>query len=137
MPHHADSAAARRPPNRLAAMTLAAAALAAVACLSPPGGGTPGGREPLADTSAAGAAVHAHGDTALGGAAADSMGMRPRMGPGMGRGMGRGMEGGGHGMMGPPTPAQLALGDSIFHGRAAGGSCFTCHGMDAKGTALA
>ncbi len=31
----------------------------------------------------------------------------------------------------------LALGDSIFHGKAAGGTCFTCHGTDAKGTALA
>jgi mono/diheme cytochrome c family protein len=30
----------------------------------------------------------------------------------------------------------IALGDSIFHGRAAGGTCFTCHGQDAKGTQL-
>ena len=35
------------------------------------------------------------------------------------------------------TPQLVALGDSIFHGRAAGGICFTCHGPDAKGTALA
>lgn len=32
------------------------------------------------------------------------------------------------------SPATLALGDSIFHGRAAGGMCFTCHGPAAKGT---
>lgn len=42
---------------------------------------------------------------------------------------------------GPPppgaTPQMVALGDSIFRGQAAGGTCFTCHGMDAKGTALA
>ena len=31
----------------------------------------------------------------------------------------------------------VALGDSIFHGQAAGGTCFTCHGVDAKGTPLA
>ena len=31
----------------------------------------------------------------------------------------------------------VALGDSIFHGTAAGGTCFTCHGANAKGTALA
>jgi mono/diheme cytochrome c family protein len=31
----------------------------------------------------------------------------------------------------------VALGDSIFHGTAAGGTCFTCHGAQAKGTALA
>ncbi len=32
------------------------------------------------------------------------------------------------------TPAMIALGDSIFHGRAGGGACFVCHGQDAKGT---
>jgi mono/diheme cytochrome c family protein len=32
------------------------------------------------------------------------------------------------------TAAMIALGDSIFHGRAAGGACFMCHGADAKGT---
>jgi mono/diheme cytochrome c family protein len=30
-----------------------------------------------------------------------------------------------------------SLGDSIFHGQAAGGTCFTCHGVDANGTVLA
>ena len=35
------------------------------------------------------------------------------------------------------TPQMVALGDSIFHGRAAGGTCQTCHGPDAKGTPLA
>lgn len=35
------------------------------------------------------------------------------------------------------TSQMAALGDSIFHGQAGGGLCFTCHGMDAKGTALA
>jgi mono/diheme cytochrome c family protein len=32
------------------------------------------------------------------------------------------------------TPAQIALGDSVFHGRAGGGTCAVCHGQDAKGT---
>ena len=31
----------------------------------------------------------------------------------------------------------IALGDKIFHGKAAGGTCFTCHGQNAKGTSLA
>lgn len=31
----------------------------------------------------------------------------------------------------------MARGDSIFHGLAAGGTCQTCHGVDAKGGALA
>jgi mono/diheme cytochrome c family protein len=35
------------------------------------------------------------------------------------------------------TPQMVALGDSIFHGQAAGGLCYTCHGADAKGTQLA
>jgi mono/diheme cytochrome c family protein len=38
---------------------------------------------------------------------------------------------------GAPTPQQVALGDSIFHGLAAGGTCSACHGQDAKGTAVA
>jgi len=32
------------------------------------------------------------------------------------------------------TPALVASGDSIFHGKAAGGACLMCHGADAKGT---
>jgi glucose/arabinose dehydrogenase/mono/diheme cytochrome c family protein len=45
----------------------------------------------------------------------------------------------------PPPPAprgsgitagMVALGDSIFHGAAAGGTCAGCHGPDAKGTPL-
>ena len=31
------------------------------------------------------------------------------------------------------TPQQVALGDSIFRGKAAGGTCFTCHQPNAKG----
>ena len=41
------------------------------------------------------------------------------------------------GTAGQVTPQLVALGDSIFKGQAAGGICFTCHGPDAKGTALA
>lgn len=32
------------------------------------------------------------------------------------------------------APATIALGDSVFHGRAGGGLCFTCHGPTARGT---
>ena len=31
------------------------------------------------------------------------------------------------------TPAMIALGDSIFRGRVAGGTCIACHGPAAKG----
>ena len=54
-----------------------------------------------------------------------------RQPPGAGRGMGHGM-----GAMGRSAQS-VALGDSIFHGTAAGGTCFTCHGPDARGTAIA
>lgn len=38
----------------------------------------------------------------------------------------------------PSTDAQsIALGQSIFRGEAAGGTCTTCHGPDGKGTQLA
>jgi len=33
------------------------------------------------------------------------------------------------------TPAMIAQGDSIFHGKIGGGTCTVCHGQDAKGTA--
>jgi mono/diheme cytochrome c family protein len=32
------------------------------------------------------------------------------------------------------TPGLIALGDSVFHGKVAGGMCFGCHGVDGKGT---
>ena len=35
------------------------------------------------------------------------------------------------------TPQMVAMGDSIFRGQAANGICYTCHGPDANGTALA
>ena len=31
------------------------------------------------------------------------------------------------------TPAMIARGDSIFHGKLGGGACFSCHGNDGKG----
>ena len=31
------------------------------------------------------------------------------------------------------TPATVALGDSIFHGKVGGGTCITCHQANAKG----
>lgn len=41
------------------------------------------------------------------------------------------------GATGPTSPKLVALGDSIFHGQVAGGTCTACHGQDAKGTAVA
>ncbi len=35
------------------------------------------------------------------------------------------------------TPAMVALGDSVYHGQVANGTCAGCHGSDAKGSPLA
>ena len=32
------------------------------------------------------------------------------------------------------TPAMIARGDSVFHGKIGGGTCYVCHAQDAKGT---
>lgn len=37
---------------------------------------------------------------------------------------------------GEATPKLIALGDSIFHGQVGGGTCYACHGQDAKGSAV-
>lgn len=37
---------------------------------------------------------------------------------------------------GPDDPKLIALGDSIFHGQAGGGTCYACHGQDGKGSAV-
>src|SRR5688500_3287198 len=34
-----------------------------------------------------------------------------------------------------PTPAMLALGDSVFHGKAGAALCYVCHGPAGKGVA--
>lgn len=46
-----------------------------------------------------------------------------------------GAAGGGAGTA-PNDPQAIALGDSIFHGRVAGGTCVTCHGQNAEGTQI-
>jgi mono/diheme cytochrome c family protein len=43
---------------------------------------------------------------------------------------------GAQGGAGQITPQMIALGDSIFEGKAAGGICHTCHGPEGKGTQL-
>ena len=45
--------------------------------------------------------------------------------------------GGGGGAGGGGGDAKLiAMGDSIFHGQAGGGTCYACHGQDAKGSGV-
>ncbi|HEX8725535.1 MAG TPA: c-type cytochrome [Gemmatimonadaceae bacterium] len=77
--------------------------------------GACGGGEKPAATDTTGAAPAPAGTTAASAAAAPAMGAPPA----------------------GATAAMVSLGDSIFHGQAAGGLCFTCHGADAKGGPLA
>jgi mono/diheme cytochrome c family protein len=37
---------------------------------------------------------------------------------------------------GPDDPKLIALGDSVYHGQAGGGTCFACHGQDGQGSAV-
>ena len=50
---------------------------------------------------------------------------------------GKAVAGGGGGGGGGGDAKLIALGDSIFHGQAGGGTCYVCHGQDAKGSAVA
>jgi mono/diheme cytochrome c family protein len=85
-----------------------------------------------APTPSTGAAA---GSTAAGGAVAGSTAAPgTAAGSTSAAGAAGGAQGGGASSI---TPAMVALGDSIFHGQTAGGTCFTCHGQDAKGTTLA
>jgi hypothetical protein len=83
---------------------------AAAAAATPP---------PAADTPPAGAA-QAPGDTQAAGAQKPGGAAAPSGGAAGGAG-GKG---------------QIALGDSIFHGKAAGGTCYACHGQGGTGSAV-
>ena len=86
--------------------------------------------QPPTDTAAAGPAAPdtaARAGAAPGGAApagAKPSGATPSGAADAGKAAGKG------------TPQQIALGDSIFHGKAAGGTCYACHGQDGKGSAV-
>ena len=101
---------------------------AAPAAAPPPASGAAAG-----STSASGAVA---GSTGTPGAAAGSTSTAAGTTSAAGAAGAAGAAQGGGGA-GSITAAEVALGDSIFHGQTAGGTCFTCHGQDAKGTALA
>ena len=50
---------------------------------------------------------------------------------------GKAVASGGGGGGGGGDAKLIALGDSIFHGQAGGGTCYVCHGQDAHGSAVA
>lgn len=93
---------------------------------APPAAAPPPAVGAAAGTTAAGGAVA--GSTGAAGAAAAAAGTTSTAAPA------GGAQGGDVASI---TPQMLALGDSIFHGQAAGGTCFTCHGQNEKGTTLA
>lgn len=82
-------------------------------------GGAGGGSEVPPGDAGAGAPPPAAGDTA------------PVGGPGGDAGTGAAAGGGGGG-----SEQLIALGDSIFHGQVGGGTCYVCHGQDAKGSGV-
>ena len=79
-----------------------------------PSGGAPATPPPAAETTSAGGAEGT--DTAPSPA-----------------GTGGGAAGGG---AGDASAKLVALGDSIFHGQAGGGTCYACHGQDGKGSGV-
>jgi len=85
-----------------------------------PSAGAPATPPPAADTQPAGGAP-APGDTQAPAGAAGATDT------------GGGAAGGGGG---EASPKLIALGDSIFHGQAGGGTCYACHGQDGKGSGV-
>lgn len=86
------------------------------------GGAAGGGSETGAGGADAGAPPPAAGDTA------------PAGGRGGDTGGGTGAAAGGGG--GGGDAQLIALGDRVFHGQEGGGTCYVCHGQDAKGSGV-
>lgn len=89
---------------------------------TPAAGGAPATPPPATDTQPPGPA-QAPVDTAAPGTAAPSP-AAPSPTAAAGKAAGK------------ASPQQIALGDSIFHGQVGGGTCYACHGQDAKGSAV-
>ena len=85
-----------------------------------PSGGAPATPPPAADTMPAGGA-QVPGDTQAPGGAAGAADTGGTAADGDG---------------GEASPELIALGDSIFHGQAGGGTCYACHGQDGTGTGV-
>jgi mono/diheme cytochrome c family protein len=91
-------------------------------------GGAGGGSEAPAGGAGAGAPPPAAGDTAPAGGPGGNAGADTAAAAG---GAGAAGAGGGGG-----NAQLIALGDSVFHGQAGGGTCYVCHGQDAKGSGV-
>ena len=91
-----------------------------------PSGGAPATPPPAIDTQPAADTQSASGTQAPGDTQAPA-------GAAGATGTGSGAAGGGGG---EASPKLLALGDSIFHGQAGGGTCYACHGQDGKGSGV-
>ena len=91
-----------------------------------PSGGAPATPPPAPDTQPAADTQSASGTQSPGDTLAPA-------GAAGATGTGSGTAGGGGG---EASPKLLALGDSIFHGQAGGGTCYACHGQDGKGSGV-
>jgi mono/diheme cytochrome c family protein len=100
-------------------------------------GGAGGGSETPAGGAGAGAPPAAAGDTApAGGPGAAPGADTGAAGADTGGAGGGAAAGGGGGGGGGGSKQLVALGDSVFHGQAGGGTCYVCHGQDAKGSGV-
>jgi mono/diheme cytochrome c family protein len=91
-----------------------------------PPGGAPATPAPAADAPAAGDTPPPSGTPAPGDTQAPT-GAAGAADTGSGAAAGGG---------GKASPKLIALGDSIFHGQAGGGTCYACHGQDGKGSGV-
>jgi mono/diheme cytochrome c family protein len=89
--------------------------------------------EAPAGGAGAGAPPPAAGDTAPAGGPGGNAGADTAAAAG---GAGAAGAGGGGGGGGGGNAQLIALGDSVFHGQAGGGTCYVCHGQDAKGSGV-
>jgi cytochrome c551/c552 len=94
--------------------------------------GAGGGSEAPAGGAGAGAPPPVAGDTApASGMGGDAGGDTAAAGGGTSSGATGAAGGAGGG-----DAKLIALGDSVFHGQAGGGTCYVCHGQDAKGSGV-
>jgi mono/diheme cytochrome c family protein len=117
---------------------LAPVALAGLlsACGGGDGGGGGGSETPAGGAGAAAPPPVAGDTTPAGGPGGDAGAATTTSADTGAAAAGRGASGGAGGSGAGGDAKLIALGDSVFHGQAGGGTCYVCHGQDAKGSGV-
>jgi mono/diheme cytochrome c family protein len=117
---------------------LAPVALAGLlsACGGGDGGGGGGSETPAGGAGAAAPPPVAGDTTPAGGPGGDAGAATTTSADTGAAAAGRGASGGAGGGGAGGDAKLIALGDSVFHGQAGGGTCYVCHGQDAKGSGV-